>query len=93
MIRLTAHENGRATITGLTVPDLRLIAAAIGEGSWQAGDKGGPVSQALLRLEAALRVPGMYGPGVIEVFGHEDDPDLLARPLFEEPVNVPKVDR
>lgn len=62
--RVGGGPNGTVTIKRLTDGDLRLIANAIEEGSFAAGDHGGERSKALLRLAKAFRTPAMY-PGRI----------------------------
>jgi hypothetical protein len=57
---ITPHRNGTATVSGLSHGDLRLIARAIEEGSFAAGDRGGDVSRALLRFAHLLRVPAHH---------------------------------
>lgn len=59
-ITIKNQRNHRVSIAGLTYGDLRLLAWAVEEGSYMGGDKGGPVSQSLLRLAQALRTPGMH---------------------------------
>jgi uncharacterized hydantoinase/oxoprolinase family protein len=53
---ITNHKNQTVTIKGLTLADMRLIANAIEEGSFTAGDRGGSCSEALLRLARIFRV-------------------------------------
>lgn len=74
----------RHRISGLTDGDLRLIARAVRAGSWEGGDNGGPVSEALLRLDKALRVPVMY-PTVKDsrIIGGTSDTNVL----YSEPEN------
>ena len=80
--KITNLRNGTVTISGLTYGDLRLIARAIGAGSFDGGDRGGEVSHALLRLSNALLVPCMFerSPiGSIEIeVGTPDPTDLYS---------------
>lgn len=75
-------KNGTVTISGLARSDLRVIARAIGEGSYAGGDQGGPVSKALLRLEHLLLVPCRYDGlnGAVQFVGGTAD----AEDLYEE---------
>ena len=58
--KVTNHRNGRVTISGLTHGDCRLIARALRAGAFEGGDRGGPVSEAIARLEALVRTPAMF---------------------------------
>ena len=85
-MKLTNLKNGTVTITGVTHGDLRLWAAAVEAGSFEAGDHGGPLSAALLRLARALRVPTSYtgSIGNIEIISGTSNRDEL----YEEPCNL-----
>lgn len=83
-MKIKGLKNQTYTITGLTRGDLRLIARAVEKGSFAGGDQGGDVSQALLRLGKALRVPCMFDGklGDVELVSGVAD----ASRLFEEAV-------
>jgi|PlaIllAssembly_1097288.scaffolds.fasta_scaffold00151_10 hypothetical protein len=72
-------KNGTVSITGVSHGDLRLMANAIEEGAFAGGDRGGEVSQALLRLASALRTPARYegSIGNIEIISGVADASLL----------------
>lgn len=86
LIKLRKNKSGSVTITGLSEGDCRLIANAIEEGSYHAGDRGQDLSKALLRLAHAFRVPTMFDHqiGHVEIIGRTPDKTVL----YEEPVNL-----
>lgn len=86
-IRRTGKRNPRIAITGLTEGDLRTIASALRDGAFMGGDRGGPVSDAIMRLELALRVPTHEGTcySHVDIIGGTADAAIL----FDEVVNLP----
>jgi hypothetical protein len=82
-VKLRKLRNGTTTITGLTDGDLRLIANVLESGSYEGADRGGPVSRAVLRLAAAIRVPASFGYpiGHVEIHSGLADADRLYEEL------------
>lgn len=75
---LTVHKNGTISIRGLTVGDLRLLAHAIDAGAYLGGDRGGQVSDALIRAATIFRYPAVFGPlGSVEFTVGRPDPAEL----------------
>lgn len=87
-IRRTGKRNPRISITGLSEGDVRLIANALYAGAFMGADRGGPVSDAVVRLERALRVPlqsisSAYSH--VDIVGGTSDASIL----FDEVDNLP----
>lgn len=88
-IKMTNLKNGTKTITGLTAPDMRLLANALEAGAYampKSASNNAAIADAVMRFASALRTtatfPGRIGN--VEIIGGTSD----ASALYEEPINL-----